>query len=74
MPTIVHFREECIGCNSCVEYASGYWKISDEDGKSVLIRGKKKGKTHVLPITKDELKENELAARDCPVKIIKIFK
>ncbi len=74
MPTIVHFRKNCIGCNSCVEHAPEYWKISEKDGKSDLLGGEEKNGTIVKKIHAAEKKVNELAARDCPVKIIKVFK
>lgn len=74
MPKIVHFREKCIGCNSCVELASKHWEISQGDGKSNLIGADKKKDVWVKEISLAELPENELAARDCPVRIIKIEK
>ena len=74
MPKIVHYRNKCIGCNSCVEYSPNNWKISSNDGKSDLIGSVKKKDTFVKKIREDEIVENELAARDCPVKIIHIFK
>ncbi len=74
MPTIVHFRKNCIGCNSCVEHAPEHWKISEKDGKSGLIGGEEKNGVIVKKIHAAEKEVNELAARDCPVKIIKIFK
>lgn len=74
MPKIVHYREKCIGCNSCVEYAPKKWKISEEDGKSTLIGSTSKKNIYILNIEKHEVEENELAARDCPVRIIKVLK
>ena len=73
MPNIVHFREKCIGCNSCVEHAPGYWKMSKKDGKANLIGSQLRGETFVLPIQKQEIEENEAAAEDCPVNIIRIL-
>ncbi|HJN58573.1 MAG TPA: ferredoxin [Dehalococcoidia bacterium] len=74
MPKIVHYRKKCIGCNSCVEQAPNYWKISEEDGKSNLLHSEKKRECFVLKIDQIELEANEKAARDCPVRIIKIDK
>ena len=37
MAKIIHYRNKCIGCNSCVEQAPSRWSISDEDGKSANI-------------------------------------
>ncbi len=73
MPTIVHFRKKCIGCNSCVEHAPEHWKISVGDGKSDLQGGEEKNGVIVKKIHAVEKEINELAARDCPVKIIKVF-
>ena len=74
MPKIIHYRENCIGCNTCVEHAPKQWKISSEDGKSDLIGSIKKKEVHILEISTVELENNELAAKDCPVSIIKIIK
>lgn len=71
MPKIIHQREDCIGCNSCVEYASCYWKMMD-DGKSQLIGATKKGKVYVKEIVELEVEQNEMAAISCPMRIIKI--
>lgn len=73
MPKILHYRESCIGCNSCVEHAPSRWKI-DEDGKSTLIDSVNKNGCYIVQIGTDEVEENEKAARDCPVRIIKIVK
>ena len=74
MPTIVHFRKNCIGCNSCVEQAPEHWKISPVDGKSDLQEGEEKNGVIVKKIHPTEQEANERAARDCPVRIIKVFK
>ena len=74
MPKIVHYREKCIGCNSCVELAPKFWEISDEDGKSNLKGSTFKRNCYVLKIDDIDLEKNELASRDCPARIIKIEK
>ena len=71
---IIHYRKDCIGCNSCVENCPALWKINEKDGKADLIGSKEKGETHILDLPPDMLEENEKAAKDCPVNIIKIFK
>ena len=73
MVKLIHIRERCIGCNSCVEHAPNYWRISETDGKSELIGGVRKGETFVREITQIELEPNKKAEEDCPVRIIKIF-
>jgi len=72
---LVHYRDKCIGCNSCVEYSHENWEISEKDGKSNLIGGKetKKG-VFVKEISELELAENKLAERDCPSRIIQVTK
>lgn len=69
---IVYYRNDCIGCNSCVEHAPDCWKISEDDGKVVLIDSIEKNGVFVKEISEGDLPENELAARDCPMGIIKI--
>ena len=74
MPKIIHYRDSCIGCNSCVEHMSNNWGICKKDGKATLKNSKIKGKTHIAEIDITELAENEKAAEDCPMGIIKIIK
>ena len=71
MPKIIHYREKCIGCNSCVELAPDRWEISKEDGKANLKGSIKKKDVYIAEITHDELEQNKKAQRDCPVRIIK---
>lgn len=71
MPKIIHQREDCIGCNSCVEYACAFWQMK-EDGKSELIGGKKKGSVFVREVSEIEVEENVMAAISCPVGIIRV--
>lgn len=72
MPKIIHFRQECIGCNSCVEYAKNYWKMNDEDGKSDLLGAEEKNGVFIKNIEDFEIEDNEMAALGCPMKIIHI--
>lgn len=74
MVKIVHYREKCIGCNSCVEIAPSFWRMSKEDGKSDLIGATQKKDVEILEISLAELSDNEKAAKACPVNIIKIEK
>jgi ferredoxin len=71
MPKIIHFREKCIGCNSCVEHACDYWKM-DADGKSTLKRGTYKKGIGIQEISDVEIENNLAASRDCPVGIIRL--
>jgi ferredoxin len=72
MPKIIQFREECIGCNSCVEYAKNYWKMNDADGKSDLLGAEEKNGVFIKDIAEFEIEGNEDAALACPMKIIHI--
>ena len=73
MPQIIHFRDKCIGCNSCVEHSPEFWKMSDKDGKSILLRSIEKKETFVLKVNSIEAEDNKKAAKDCPVNIIRII-
>ena len=73
MPKIVHYRNRCIGCNSCVEHAPHHWAISKIDGKSDLVGAEKKKECSVRIISQVEIDANRRAALDCPVHIIHII-
>ena len=73
MPKVIHYREKCVGCNSCVEHAPNFWKISELDGKSDLLGASGKKEIYLLEISRVEVKDVLKAAEDCPVKIIKII-
>ena len=69
---IVHQRDDCIGCNACVENTPDYFKMDAELGLALLIDGKRKNKVFVskaIKADKDRLKES---ADRCPVNIIKL--
>ncbi len=74
MVKIVHYRNKCIGCNSCVELAPAFWGMNEEDGKSNLKGSHKKKEVEILEITHADVEENEKAAKDCPVNIIHVLK
>ena len=48
MVIITHYRNKCIGCNSCVELAHDQWRMSKKDGKSVLLGAFNKRDVHTL--------------------------
>jgi len=73
MPKVVHFRAKCIGCNACFEQAPKHWRVSIQDGKSLLIGAKKKGRAYILEIAEEDLEAHKRAARDCPVRIIQVY-
>jgi len=72
MPHITYHRSKCIGCNACVEAAPDRWRVSKKDGRCNLIGGKDKKGIYRVQILMDELDANELAAANCPQKIIRI--
>lgn len=57
--TIVHRRDECIGCGSCVAVCPGNW-VMTTDGKADPIRAE------------DDLECNKEAASICPVQCIDV--
>jgi len=72
MIRIIHYRAKCIGCNACVEAAFSRWRISRKDGKSILIGAKEKKGIYIASAENHELEENLMAAKNCPVNIIKV--
>ena len=72
MPKLFHYRQRCIGCNACVEIAFDRWRMSKKDGKAVLLGGVEKKGVYQVSIHHDEVEENELAIKACPVNVIKI--
>jgi ferredoxin len=74
MIQITQQRIRCIGCNACVEAAPHRWRISKKDGRCTLVGGIEKNGFYVVKVHDYELEENELAAKNCPVNIIKIQK
>lgn len=74
MIRIIHYRAKCIGCNACVEAAAYRWRISRKDGKSVLLGAKEKKGIYIAKVEDEELQDNLSAAKNCPVKIIKVEK
>lgn len=71
---IVHFRKDCIGCNSCVNIAPQTWVMDEKEGKSVLVGSKQKGDLFVAESFDCDLEANIQAAEACPMKIIQINK
>ncbi|MCB9362894.1 ferredoxin [Candidatus Woesearchaeota archaeon] len=72
MVKLVHYRVKCIGCNSCCEHAPEHWRINPEDGKAELIGSVEKNGVWIKEISDFDVAENEEAAKDCPVNIIKL--
>lgn len=72
MIRIIHQREKCIGCNACVEAAPGRWRVSRKDGRCTLVGGVDKKGFFSVVVPDHEEEENQIAARNCPVRIIRI--
>ena len=72
MRKIIQLRHKCIGCNACVEAAPDHWVMSRKDGKSFLKKAIQKGNYYILEVEEWEVEENKLAAKNCPVNIIKV--
>lgn len=72
MAKIIHEREKCIGCGSCVALCPKHWEMS-EDGKSTLKNSIKNSKGgYELEVTAVECSQE--AVDSCPVQIIHIEK
>lgn len=72
MAKVIHERERCIGCGSCVALCSKFWEMA-EDGKSTLKNSAKNTEgNYELEIEKVEC--NQEAADACPVQCISIVK
>lgn len=74
MVRILHYRHKCIGCNACVEVNRQRWRMSRKDGKSTLIGGKEVKGIFRIETENEECELNLKAAKNCPVKIIKVEK
>ncbi len=73
MVVITLQRNKCIGCNYCVELASGQFQMSKKDGKTVLLHAKEKKGFFTLKSPDENIFDNcENAAKACPVNIISV--
>jgi ferredoxin len=73
MLRIIQQRAKCIGCNACVEAADYRWRISTKDGKCTLVGGIEKRGFYSVVVNDHEYEDNLIAAKNCPVNIIKIL-
>lgn len=69
---VLHYRQKCIGCHACVEVNQPRWRISQRDGKSILLGGKVKKGIFMTSIEAAELPEMLAAVEHCPVGIIQV--
>ena len=72
--TVVHHRQDCIGCGSCALIASCNRVMDPEDGKATLVGSTlaKNKKDFIGEIDAIDLESNKEAAEACPVRIIKV--
>jgi len=68
---IVHEREKCIGCGSCVALCPKYFEIA-EDGKAQLLNSKKNPEAGNEELEIEKIDCAQEAADICPVQCIKI--
>lgn len=73
MAKIIHEREKCIGCGTCVALCPEFWEMN-EDGKSDLKGAKVDSQTGNQEIEMSELGCNQEAIDACPVQCIRIEK
>lgn len=71
--TIIHERNECIGCGSCVLIAPHQRHMNHDDGKSCLKGATRKGNKYMVgQIDEDDTDINREVADACPVSIIRV--
>ncbi len=69
---IIYDRANCTGVAACNIVAEKFWKMDEED-KANLVGAKPLGNDiWEREIAEEDLPENLDAARNCPVKVIKI--
>ena len=74
MIKVMQLYGKCIGCNACVEIDSFRWRISRESGKCILIGGKFKKGWYSSLVGDDEFDSLTIAAKNCPVNLIRVKK
>ena len=71
MPKIIHQREKCIGCGSCVVLCPKYWAL-DEEGKATLKESKINPETGSQELEVERPDCAKDAADSCPAQAISI--
>jgi ferredoxin len=72
MVRIIFHRQKCIGCNACVEALPIRWRVSKKDGRCNLIGSTEKRGIYHVKVDAEELEANQIAAKNCPVNVIKV--
>lgn len=70
MAKIIHQREKCIGCGTCVAVCPSFWHMGD-DGKASLKDAKDVGEGN-FELETEDVGCNKEAAAACPVQIITV--
>ena len=70
MAKVIHQRDKCIGCGTCVAVCPAFWHMED-DGKASLKDAKDVGNGKFELETPD-VGCNKEAASSCPVQIISV--
>ncbi len=66
-------RKKCIGCNYCVEVAPQQFRMSQKDGKSILVKSYERKGFFTLKEPDNAIYEQVQKAADlCPAKIISV--
>jgi ferredoxin len=73
MIKIEYIRKKCNACNYCAEIAPERWKINSNDGKADLFDSCETKNSFYVITTEDEYDKNELIAKKCQGKAIKVF-
>ena len=71
--TIVYDRSNCIGVSSCALLAEKFWKMNADDKADLVGAKETAAGVWELEIDEKDLHLNQEAARNCPVRVIKIF-
>jgi len=71
---VVFDRNKCTGALNCVGAAPDFWKRADDGKVDLAGAGQVKSGTFELVIDEKDLKKNQLAAKVCPAKAIKVQK
>jgi len=70
MAKVIHQKDKCIGCGTCIAVCPGFWHMGD-DGKASLKDAKDVGEGK-FELEIEDIGCNKEAAASCPVQIITI--
>jgi ferredoxin len=73
MKHIKYYRNNCIGCGTCVIDASNIWCLSSIDGKADLLDSVFENNFYIRPLWTDEEVIMKIIVNKCPTKVIHIM-